>query len=211
MKRLILLASVSLLLAACGGNRHVVSSMPYMPPPPPPPPNRPAPTPPVVHRVEVPQHVASAGPLKTAMTSAYMDNQERDMRQGLRRYGVIVARRGDTMVLNTTNGALFDGMRISDNGGNMLATLAILLRRYDHSAVNVSGYTDTSGAPDQNLAVSEKRARLVTDALAHDGVAQARLSAQGYGETSLRIRTGDNVDEPRNRRIEIRITPTPMG
>lgn len=210
MKRLVLLASISVLLAACGGNRHVVSNPPYMPPPPPPP-SRPVPPPPAIHRVEVPEHVASAGPLKTAMTSAYMDNQERDMRQGLRRYGVIIARRGDTMVLNMTNNIVFDGMRLSDNGDNLLATLAILLRRYDHSAINVSGFTDTSGAPDQNLAVSQKRAQIIAGTLAHDGVAQVRLSAQGYGENSLRIRTGDNIDEPRNRRIEIRITPTPVG
>jgi outer membrane protein OmpA-like peptidoglycan-associated protein len=123
----------------------------------------------------------------------------------------VIARRGDGMVLNMTNNVLFDGAKVSDEGSDLLATLAILLRRYDHTAVSISGYTDTAGDPDQNLAISQKRARLVADVLAKDGVAQARLSAQGFGENSLRIRTGDSVAEPRNRRIEIRLTPIPVG
>ena len=41
--------------------------------------------------------------------------------------------------------------------------------------------------------------------------AGARLSAEGFGENGLRIRTGDSVAEPRNRRIEIRISPTPTA
>jgi hypothetical protein len=31
------------------------------------------------------------------------------------------------------------------------------------------------------------------------------------GEQDLRIKTGENVNEPRNRRTEIHITPAPMG
>jgi outer membrane protein OmpA-like peptidoglycan-associated protein len=161
--------------------------------------------------VVAPARVNSAGPLKTAQVSAYMDNQERDFRHALHRYQVVIARRGDTMVVNALNSAVFDGAQISRGGSDMLTTLAILLRRYDHSAINVAGYTDTAGDAGQNQQVSQKRARLVADKLAKEGVAQARLSAQGFGETGLRIRTDEDKNEPRNRRIEIRITPTPMG
>ena len=46
-------------------------------------------------------------------------------------------------------------------------------------------------------------------ALAHAGVPANRISAQGYGETHLRFATGDHKKEPRNRRVEIVITPVP--
>ena len=41
------------------------------------------------------------------------------------------------------------------------------------------------------------------------GVARARMATKGFGESydSLRVKTGDNVNEPLNRRVEIKITP----
>ena len=47
----------------------------------------------------------------------------------------------------------------------------------------------------------------MADELVNDGINPARISPRGYGETHLRIPTGDNVSEPRNRRVEIRILP----
>jgi len=212
MKRILFLVPLGLIVAACSsGPRHTVSNMANVPPPAPP---RTAPPPQhgqSSNTVSVPQHVQSAGPLKTAMVSSYMDGQEVELRQRLRAYGINIARRGDGMVLNISNAVLFDGWNLTNSGNNLLATLAIVLRRYDHSAVNVGAYTDTTGEADQNMRVSDKRARVVADTLARDGVARARLSAQGFGETNLKIRTGDSVNESRNRRVEIRISPTPAG
>jgi outer membrane protein OmpA-like peptidoglycan-associated protein len=208
MTRFIFLAPIAVLVAGCAGTPRPGPMT--LPPPAPPPVQRPVATPQTSH-VTVPQHVASAGPLKSATVSAYADNQERDLRQNLRAFGINIARRGDAMVLNANNAVLFDGNALSNGGNNMLARLAVVLRRYDHTAINVAGYTDTVGAPDQNLAVSQKRARLVADTLGKFGVAAARLTAQGYGETNLKFRTGDDVKDPRNRRIEIRVTPTPVG
>ncbi len=210
MKRFVALIPLALLVAACSsGPRY---SGPSMPPPAPAPVPRPALGPQqTTPHVNVPSHVQSAGPLKTAMVSAYADGQEIELRQRLRAFGINIARRGDGMVLNINNAVLFDGGALSSRGSDLLATLAIVLRHYDHTAVSVSGYTDTTGEPDQNMTVSQRRARLVADTLARDGVAQGRLNSQGFGETNLKIRTGDSVNEARNRRIEIRITPTPVG
>jgi outer membrane protein OmpA-like peptidoglycan-associated protein len=209
MTRFIFLVPIAVLVAACAGTPRPAPVT--LPPPAPPPVQRPAAPPQASNHVTVPQRVPSAGPLKSATVSAYADNEERDLRQNLRAFGANIARRGDAMVLNINNAMLFDGAGLSNGGNNLLARLAIVLRRYDHTAVNVAGYTDTVGAPDQNLAVSQKRARLVADTLGKFGVAGARLTAQGYGETNLKFRTGDDVKDPRNRRIEIRITPTPVG
>jgi outer membrane protein OmpA-like peptidoglycan-associated protein len=104
---------------------------------------------------------------------------------------------------------LFAGGGLSPAGQSLLESVAQMLRTYDHTQVQVNGYTDTSGSPEQNLTVSLKRAGLVSDALARSGVASSRIEVHGFGGTSLKIATGDHVNEPRNRRIELRIVPRP--
>jgi outer membrane protein OmpA-like peptidoglycan-associated protein len=159
-----------------------------------------------------PPPVASAGPLKTAQVSAYMDNQENELRARLRPFGVIVARRGNDMVLTVPNSALFEsGAEVSSGGASLLQSLAVIARHYDHTAITIASYTDTAGPADKNLEVSQRRAKAVASAISSDGVANARITAQGYGEQNLRITSGENVSEPRNRRTEIHITPAPMG
>lgn len=160
-----------------------------------------------VPRTQVP--APSAGPLQLAAIGSYMDAQETDLRNRLRGSGALVTRPGDDLVVVIRNDQLFDGTQISGAGGALLANIANVLIHYDRSSIQIQGFTDTAGAADRNLAFSEARARDVYNALMGDGVARARLSAQGFGETRLRVATGDNVSEARNRRIELRITARP--
>jgi outer membrane protein OmpA-like peptidoglycan-associated protein len=157
--------------------------------------------------------VASAGPLKTAMIGSYMDNQEQEFRRELHGTGVLVGRPGDDIVLNLRSDDLFVGntLTLSDHAQRVLAMIAPVLRRYDHTQVFINGYTDTTGSPDQNMIVSRKRAYTVGGQLVKDGVPLSRLQATGYGETVLKVKTGDHVNEPRNRRIEIRIAARAAG
>jgi outer membrane protein OmpA-like peptidoglycan-associated protein len=141
-----------------------------------------------------------------------MDNQENDLRAHMRPFGVLVARRGNDMVLTISNAKMFgSGTDVSQNGASLLQSLATVARHYDHTAIAVNSYTDTTGTPDKNVDISLRRAKAATAALASYGVAGPRLSAQGMGEQDPRIKTGENVSEPRNRRTEIHITPAPMG
>ncbi|MGH6872568.1 MAG: OmpA family protein [Rhizomicrobium sp.] len=203
------LALATLALAACAGappRSHYGYPQSYNPPGShPPPPMEPRGT-------FVPPPVQSAGPLRTAAVSAYMDGEENALRARLRREGVIVARRGDGITLIVFDSALFEGAAdLSGHGVELLRAMALDLRRFDRTALQIAGYTDTTGGAGQNAEISDKRAKAVAAALASDGVAPARLSAAGYGEDNPRIKTGDNVNEPRNRRIEIRITAAPVG
>jgi outer membrane protein OmpA-like peptidoglycan-associated protein len=199
-RSLFLAAAAALTLAAC-------QSGPPMPPTPTPTLTHPAPPPSVP--VTPPQHVVTAGPLAPAGVGRYMDALERDLRQRLRGSGVVVARRGNDMLLTIPNARLFASESVSTAGQSLLASVVQGLRIYDHTLVQVNGYTDTSGSPEQNLTVSLKRAGLVGDALAQSGVTSSRIEVHGFGATSLKIATGDHVNEPRNRRIEMRIVPRP--
>jgi outer membrane protein OmpA-like peptidoglycan-associated protein len=149
-----------------------------------------------------------SGPLIVARVGSYMDALEADLRRHVHGKGISVARQGDDITVVVRNDRLFtsQGMLAGDD---VLEPLGAVLDGYVHTRVTVSGFTDTSGTSDQNLEVSQKRARQVADALAHEGVAAERITSQGLGESHLRIVTGDNKKEPRNRRIEIFVKARP--
>jgi outer membrane protein OmpA-like peptidoglycan-associated protein len=118
----------------------------------------------------------------------------------------MVARRGDALAVTVPTDKLFDKMEISAWGSAVLQSVAQVLAHYDHTLVEVNCYTDASGGEQQNLTLSQKRAKAVSTGLSSYGVAAPRLSANGLGATNLRVA---DANDPRNRRIEIKITPNP--
>ncbi len=71
------------------------------------------------------------------------------------------------------------------------------------TTIDVSGYTDTSGTPNYNQGLSERRAKAVAAQLVTDGVPESEIAIHAYGETHLLVPTGPGVREPQNRRVEI--------
>lgn len=72
--------------------------------------------------------------------------------------------------------------------------------------VQVQGHTDSRGAADSNQALSEARANSVLDYLVAGGVDAGILSAQGYGETNLKVDPEEtDADLEANRRIEFAV------
>ena len=67
----------------------------------------------------------------------------------------------------------------------------------------VTGHTDTTGALAANDALSLKRAQVVAQLLVGKGAAESRIEAVGRGKRELLVPTADEVDEPKNRRVEI--------
>lgn len=72
----------------------------------------------------------------------------------------------------------------------------------------VTGHTDTVGADKDNLALSRNRARSIATYFRQKGF-RMPIFFVGYGERSLRVKTGDNVDEARNRRADYTLTLQP--
>ena len=65
--------------------------------------------------------------------------------------------------------------------------------------VYVAGYTDTVGSPGDNLRLSGERAEAIARYFRAHGVTHP-IYHQGFGEAALAVSSGDEVDEPRNRR-----------
>lgn len=77
------------------------------------------------------------------------------------------------------------------------------LRRRPLPDIAVTGHTDTVGGERYNDRLSLARAERMRDMLVGMGLPAERISASGRGERELLVATGDNVSEPRNRRVEI--------
>jgi outer membrane protein OmpA-like peptidoglycan-associated protein len=161
------------------------------------------PTPPPTHGAVIP---GPPGPLAAAQIGSYMDSLEMALRRYL--HGVVVARQGDSITVVIPNTAVFTPEGEVMTGG-VRDPLAAILRGYPHAVLQVGAFTDTWGPAGRNLALSTQRAHAFADALVRDGIAPARVSAQGFGETHLRLATADDKKEPRNRRIEILIKARP--
>jgi outer membrane protein OmpA-like peptidoglycan-associated protein len=97
--------------------------------------------------------------------------------------------------------------QINSGFQSLLDRVAASLQQYPNSLVDVYGYTDTVGSADSNQRLSEQRAQAVANYLISRGVSSARIRWMGFGETNLKVSTGDNVNEPQNRRVEIKIIP----
>lgn len=69
----------------------------------------------------------------------------------------------------------------------------------------VIGHTDTVAKQDYNDQLSLRRAATVKRMLVEVGIDADRIAVQGRGERELLVPTADGVDEPRNRRVEIRV------
>jgi OmpA-OmpF porin, OOP family len=72
-----------------------------------------------------------------------------------------------------------------------------------YTRIEVNGYTDASGTAKYNQELSVRRAHTVGAELIRDGVPEAAITVQGFGETHPLIPTAAGVREPQNRRVEI--------
>lgn len=71
--------------------------------------------------------------------------------------------------------------------------------------IDVAGHTDNVGDPRLNLALSENRAKVVTNYLIRHGIAENRLTAIGYGGTRPITDNTTEGERSKNRRVEITI------
>lgn len=140
-----------------------------------------------------------------------MDQQIRELREQTAGSGVDVSEvdGGNAILVNLPDGVTFATGSYAINPGfrTLLDRVAASLVQYPNSLVDVYGHTDTVGSAASNQRLSEQRAQAVANYLIGRGVSSSRIRWQGFGETQLKVPTGDNVNEPANRRVEIKIVP----
>src|SRR6516225_5916879 len=152
---------------------------------------------------------AGIGALAGGAVGNYMDRQEAKLRAQLQGSGVSVKRNGDTIDLVMPGNITFGTGSADLNPGffGVLDSVALVLKEYNKTKVDVSGHTDSTGSAQKNQTLSEQRASTVAQYLRTKGVADQRLAVAGYGPTHP-VASNDSADgRQMNRRVEISLTP----
>jgi peptidoglycan-associated lipoprotein len=92
---------------------------------------------------------------------------------------------------------------LSPRGQLIVNKVAEVVRINDEVRVTVIGRTDRAGTATANMALSERRAELVRDALIAAGVPSARIDTSWLGEGKQNVPTPDDVAQKRSRVVDI--------
>jgi outer membrane protein OmpA-like peptidoglycan-associated protein len=152
---------------------------------------------------------AGLGAIAGGGAGYYMDVQEAKLRQQLQNTGVSVTRQGDNILLNMPGNVTFatNSPNINASFYSVLNNVALVLKEYPKTYVDVVGHTDSTGAADYNQKLSEERARSVAGYLSSQGVLADRLLVAGRGEMDP-IASNDTAEgRAQNRRVAIQIAP----
>lgn len=152
---------------------------------------------------------AGVGALAGGAIGNYMDNQESELRAQLQGTGVSVSRVGDRIVLNMPSNVTFatDRDQVIPPFYPTLDSVALVLRKFDKTLIDVDGHTDSVGNAGYNMDLSNRRANSVANYLASRGVDQRRMSAMGYGLERPIASNATEAGRAQNRRVEIAISP----
>lgn len=107
----------------------------------------------------------------------------------------------------------WNSSRVSEDSAAALERLAVNLawKGPDLDRLILSSYSDASGSPAANRAISMRRARAVRDVLIGYNVPADRIELRALGEALPRVATGRGVREPRNRRVELVVQMSAEG
>jgi len=152
---------------------------------------------------------AAAGAALGGGAGYYMDVQEAKLRDKMQGTGVSVTRSGDNIILNMPNNVTFDSnsATLKPAGANTLTGVAMVLKEYPKTAVNVVGYTDSTGGKDLNMRLSQQRADAVASSLITQGVDAGRLRTSGMGPANPIASNSTEDGKAQNRRVEITLSP----
>ena len=98
-----------------------------------------------------------------------------------------------------------DSVDLTPESRAILQNVLVTIRDRAPVDVSVVGHTDTVGKKEYNYALSLKRAKTVASILLGKGTDPSVLDITSHGKDNPLVPTGDQVPEPRNRRVEITV------
>ena len=137
----------------------------------------------------------------------YMDRQAAEMKRRLPE--AAIAREGDKLYVALSSGILFDVDKtdVKPAARDSIAKAAEVLVKYPDTYITVEGHTDSTGKPEYNQGLSERRANAVRDLLVRDSVPSSRLSIKGYGASDPVADNSTTEGRQSNRRVQLEIRP----
>ena len=152
---------------------------------------------------------AGVGALAGGAIGSYMDQQEAELRAQLEGTGVGVTRSGDRIILIMPSNITFATDQDAVKAGfyPTLNSVALVLKKFNRTMVDVWGHTDSTGDDRYNYDLSERRAMSVANYLYGQGIDGRRFAVQGFGETQPIASNATEAGRAQNRRVEIQLAP----
>lgn len=98
----------------------------------------------------------------------------------------------------------YDSFVVKPEFQSVIAAHARFAKAQPTRKLAIEGHTDETGGREYNLALGQKRADAVRDALAILGVSQAQMEAVSFGKEKPAVAGNDEAAFAKNRRAEIR-------
>ena len=95
------------------------------------------------------------------------------------------------------------GETLTADSPQILERIKTEITRRPAPEILIVGHTDSTGSSESNDLLSTRRAGMVRDLLLGMGVPAANMEFVGRGERDLLVPTADEVEEARNRRVEV--------
>ena len=151
---------------------------------------------------------AGIGALAGGAVGAYMDVQDKKLREELQGTGVSVTKQGNEIILNMPGDITFSSgsATLSADFNGVLNSVAKVLNKYDKTIVSVVGYTDNTGTAAKNLSLSQQRAQAVATYLQNQKVKPERFVVEGLGQENPVASNSTAEGRAKNRRVEISLT-----
>ncbi|MEM1104826.1 MAG: OmpA family protein [Pseudomonadota bacterium] len=152
---------------------------------------------------------AVVGALAGAAVGAYMDEQERKLREATAGTGIEVERQGDNIALNMPSDVTFPVNSAAVQPAFMptLDDVANTLIEFPKTSVDIVGHASSDGPEDYNQQLSERRAASVQTYLVNRGMRSVRVQSYGFGETQPIASNDTAAGRAANRRVEVLLTP----
>ena len=100
----------------------------------------------------------------------------------------------------------YDKWELRQESKMTLDTLVYFLNINNNIVIELSSHTDSRGADQYNMDLSQKRAQSVVDYLIYKGIKNGRLKPTGYGETKPRMENAESEeDHQQNRRTAFKV------
>jgi outer membrane protein OmpA-like peptidoglycan-associated protein len=90
----------------------------------------------------------------------------------------------------------------AESQSNIPEILSLVNKRAFYE-ISIIGHTDTTGEDEYDMGLSAARAEVVRQTLLSRGIRDSLIDLRYLGKRDPLIPTGDNVREPRNRRVEV--------
>ena len=105
----------------------------------------------------------------------------------------------------------FNKYTLKSEAREKLAKVSGILLAYPNLKLQVEGYTDNIGSDEYNQKLSEERADSVRDYLVAQSVADASISARGYGKSDPIADNSTNSGRAQNRRVQLVVSGAAIG